>query len=201
MICGKQMVFGCGMGRCGMRSLTNLLHGQPHTAVQREVYFLPWERNDAALCRVARAMLGWPATFVGGVAPWYLPYAPLLAQAYDARVVVMRAPKDEEVARFMLIRFDHFSAYPPRNNPPCPMWVRALPKFGNEGTPREENTRAAWDYYYAMAADLAYHDPDHVRIMEMGELNSRRAQAAVLHWCGYDAPVPVHTDRRWPLED
>jgi len=176
-----------------------MLNGQSHCKVVREQHFLPWERNDVQALAAARQMLACEPIFTGEVAAWFLPYGPLYADAYDAQMIVMRAPEDAEVAGHLAIQFDHFSAYPERNNPPCPLWVRALPKFGEEGSSRESNARLAYRAYYGMAEDFAGHYPAHIRIMDLAELNSRAAQISVLHWCGYPHPEPIRTDARFEL--
>lgn len=201
MIAGKQLVFGAGMGSCGTGSLLNLLRAQRDSYVWREEgwCFLPWSPDAAGLARVVLALLARPEGYLGNVAAWWVSYIPKLVTYYDAHVIVVRRDRMDQVAGHCRLKHDHFSAYPLKVGtvPPCPMWVRALPKF--DRPTRQEAAGAAWDEYYGMAERFATCWPHNVRVEHIEALNHEAEQDALLRWAGFPQPVCGAMDDEHPL--
>jgi len=187
---GKHLFFGCGTGRCGLGTLHEIIDAQAGASSTFHTNrFLPWEGDDALLGYHAREILDFPGTVVGDVAPWWLSHAEKLIHFYDAKIVYMANGRDESVEGHLKLRFDHWSAYPPGNNPPCVMWVRALPKFKRES--RRASAEAAWEHFEKLAKNLVEEYPANVRGIPVNDLNYEGDQIRLLEWLGVEKPKAV----------
>jgi hypothetical protein len=194
---GRRIILGIGSGRCGTRSLANLLNRQQGTHItHEEPPRLPWRvPHDRALAqRLAQMRRVRKEPIVGDVASYFLPY---LEQAIDdsptIRVVCLKRPRQEVISSFCRwidkvhpLPTNHWSARP---EPPWhhePVWTRVFPQY--DLSDREQGIGRYWDEYYERAAALARQFPDHLRIFDwLAALNTEGGQRELLEFCGYSS--------------
>ena len=200
------LVFGCGAGRCGTKSLAKLLNQQSGTVIthegatrlEPEVRWLTWDHTrgylppwnptwDASamvdeLVQQLQAM----GRISGDISFAWCRYVGLL-EKHGARVICLRRDREETVASFLARRRDHATANPTDHLRPGPLAYLALPKF-DTGT-REQNARELWTYYYEQAEMAMECFPDAFQIFDMDvALNTEIGQRDMLEWAGFDAP-------------
>jgi len=194
----QALLFGCGTGRCGTKSLLTLLNTQAGIGMTQERHPLPWSvelaRCDAAVEAIRKSSHDY--AIVGDIAPWWLPYAQRLIEVHHARLIVLQRDRVGTVSSYLRTRHDCASLWP---DPERALgddefgrsWWHGLPKFG--GNPPHA-ARRLWDFYYELAEQTLHRWPFAVRWLNMDAMNNPRDQAALLHWVGIERPVLVDFD-------
>lgn len=210
----KRLVFGTGMGGCGLHGLHRLLSGQRRSAITMQHDFLPWNVDAAACGSQCRVLLAGKGEMVGDVHPCWLTYIPLLVAFYDARVLILQNALDPTVKHHLSLNFDFFSAYPERDAQPCVQWCRCFPKFhapGQRGPysaypadagmlDRAAATRLGYEEYYRIAEMMERIYPDNVAIAHPGAMNYIEDQVQMLTWFGFPEPQTLQASDRYQLE-
>lgn len=191
----QSIILGIGTGRCGSRSLAEVLNQQPDVRVTHELLpLLPWHAGDARrviACRFARFRRERSAPIVGDVASFYLPYLEdAFALELDLRVICLERPC-EEVVRSFCNWLDHVHPLPTNHwaRSPAdgwyhePIWTRIFPHY--ETQEREAGIRRYWNEYKTRIAALAQQFPDNVRVFPTADvLNSEAHQREMLAFVG-----------------
>lgn len=190
-----QYVLGIGTGRCGTKSLAQLLNAQPDAAVTHEDWpLLPWsaERGEETiLTRLSRYRRTRPAKLVGDVASFYLPYLEAaLRRMPQLKVVCLQRPR-ADVVRSFCEWLDRTSPLPTNHwaVDPGPDWfhdfvyTRMFPKYDTKD--REEGIGRYWDEYQQRVEDLAARYPDRVRVFDTeAALNTPAGMSELLTFVG-----------------
>src|SRR5437667_11423287 len=100
----RRIILGIGSGRCGTRSLANLLNRQPGTRVtHEEPPRLPWRIPHARAMaqRLAQIERSRQEQVVGDVALYYLPYVEqAIEHSPDVRILCLKRPREEVIESF-----------------------------------------------------------------------------------------------------
>jgi hypothetical protein len=173
----QNIVIGLGSGRCGTKSLANIL-GIPH-----EAHPLPWQYND----RLFRRALDMVRLSGGDVGCYWLNYVDrVLAIHPHTKFVCLKRSRDQTVRswcrRFLgSERFCLFVFHLDPNDR-----VRALNMFGDYGHASiEEAAGLYWDEYYRRAEILQEMYPESFRIFWMDRvMKDKRKQKQLVKFAG-----------------
>src|SRR2546423_307998 len=131
----RRILLGIGSGRCGTRSLANLLNRQPGTQVtHEEPPRLPWRiPHDRAMThRLAQI-----EPIVGDVASYFLPYVQqAIEYSPGIRIVCLKRPREEVIDSFCRwldkvhpLPTNHWAARPALGWHHEPIWTRIFPQY------------------------------------------------------------------------
>ena len=179
----KQLIIGCGTGRCGTMSLAKLLQQQCNTYAEHESKpLLPYKWNRNAVNAKIDFFRAKDIDIVADVCSSYITYVPYLIQKCDARVICLERDADEVVQSFLdkTIGRDHWIIKETYDQ-----WDMIFPKF----TQAETKPQAIYMYCLeyrkkSMAYQTAY--PDKFKIFDMQDLNTEQGVSDMLEWLGYD---------------
>jgi sulfotransferase family protein len=192
-----RIILGLGTGRCGTRSLANLLNRQPRTRItHEEPPRLPWNVKDRdAICRrLDRMQQTRQGEVIGDVASYFLPYAErAIEYSPSIRLVCLKRPRDEVVQSFMSwldsvhpLPTNHWARVPATGVYHHPVWSRIFPQYDIQD--REEGIGRYWDEYSERAESLEKQFPDNFRIFDWRTaLTTQAGQHAMFDFCGYRA--------------
>jgi hypothetical protein len=190
----SKIILGMGTGRCGTLSLAEILNAQPNTHVtHEEAPLLPWdnERNSGIIAkRFDRMRRKRNAEFIGDIASFYLPYAEEIIKAEpDVRIICLKRAKDAVVKSFCRwldlvhpLPTNHWAKDLPPGWHYEPNWSRIFPKYDIQS--RDAGIARYWDEYNERAEILAKEFPDHLRIVDMEQLNDGAGVSELLSFVG-----------------
>ncbi len=191
----RRLVLGMGTGRCGTRSLAQVLSAQPECRVTHEEWpLLPWVSDDPGALlrrRIERMLRTRAEPVVGDVASFYLPYVGEAIRIWpDLRVICLRRPREEVVRSFCAwldrvhpLPTNHWAKVPAPGWHHEPVYTRMFPQY--EEQDREAGIRRYWEEYYAAGEDLEREFPQQMRIFDTdAALNSSDGQRDLLAFAG-----------------
>jgi len=196
-----RLLFGCGSGRCGTKSLSRLLQAQgakvshvmahcpPGTGYPGFDLKLPWDGVDNPIFREAVFRIcSRDGDVAGDVSPFWLNYVPLILAEYpDCRVICLQRERGKCIASLLEMQTgigrNDFSEDVGEDT----RAARLTPKFPLS---REDATARFWDWYYTQAQLIqsAYSRRFRIYQTEM-VLNNPHYQMGMLMWAGFDVPV------------
>jgi len=187
----KRLLIGLGSGRCGTKSLSELLNQQPNTCVTHEFYthLFPhptWARDRWLINRRLSRFLLHDAEVVGDVAFFYLPYvARILSRWPGARFICMQRER-EATLDSMLKRAGPENIWQEHDGS---QWIhlpgmdRLFPKY--EAPTRREAAGMFYDEYYQQARVCAKHHPSAFRVFDVESLNDDAGVREILDCAGF----------------
>ena len=213
MAVDKQCIFGLGTGRCGTKSLAQLLNNQDNTICVHEGRFfspffkdklfkddkvalrLPWDsKNPNLLKRVLMTMLNTNKKYVGDVAFYYLPYVEtLLSLLPHVKFIALKREKEKMIESFMKkTRHNLWSdLYKPSKGDVVKEyrdWAPLMPKYPYAD--RRKCLDIYWEKYYEEVDRLVNKYPDQMRVYQMEELlNDANKITELLDWLGYQKKI------------
>jgi len=186
-------VFGLGTGRCGTKSLADLLDAQPGVSVSHECggRILPWDLDGVGLDAVLKILNTFPGAVKGDVAFYYLNYVESILQRYpDARFVCLKRDKVGCVAS-LVAKHDSLGINPLQPGVCEPsVWDRTMPDIDPD-LDRLSSVCRYYDDYYSAAGLLVEKYPDSFRIFDTEALNTEHGVRDILDFCGVKIQNPV----------
>ena len=189
----RQIVIGCGPGRCGTRSLARLLDLQPGVSATHEAFtprigwWRTWSADGSESIITALQRRRTNARIVSDVS--FCHTAGILHFAKQCRVVYMFRETDaivESYSRKTATR-NHWQQHDGRRWKRC-RWDRAYPKIDGGG-----KLDAIYSYVLmcnGLAAQaIAEYGPEQVRFVSTAELNLPDRVDDLLRWIGVENPV------------
>ena len=182
----KQLVIGCGTGRCGTTTLARLLNMQPGAAVTHErlASKFHWNKPAEAQHKIMKTLVAMTEGLVGDVAlqhgcclQWWC--------EVGAKVVVMKRDMEGYLASWKKKAGLRNNWQPPREGGTAgSRWYKAFPKFaGLSG--REEALKAYYNFYYdELVPPVVQQYPDQVLLCHVDVFNTARGQQHLLDFCG-----------------
>jgi len=196
-------LIGCGSGRCGTRSLANLINKQSRWECEHEKNSsqpLPWKVDHA----LAYDRIDWfnERNKRGDVAFYYLPYVELmLEEVIGLKVVCLKRDMHETVDSFLRWMARRWN--PPRNpwidhdgkkwtknekwDAPYPNIEIPISGLAPEEYKREQ-IKLYWINYYEQAEWLQDRYSDRFRIFDIDVLNEREKQKKLFNFIGIENP-------------
>lgn len=192
----RPLVIGIGTGRCGMKSLSELLGRQLSSAISPESHLpLPWEVSDASMALLHRNLDQlvdrYPqVAFIGDVAHYYLPYVSFILESFPrARFVCLQRDRTETIESFV-----SWIAKTQRGVPVNP-WSAdrtgfdtterdaSYPKYATRNLPQAIGRY--WTEYYGKAEEFVSRHPEQIRIFPAARvLNEAEEMRGLLDWVG-----------------
>ena len=193
-----RLVLGIGSGRCGTKSLANILAQQPGAYVTHEIRpVLPWTEQESK-ARIAERITalryqGRGCSLVGDVAHYYLNYvADAISLEPQLRVVCLRRDRKQVVESYY--QWVRTSYGPHANHWRLPDGSRQATTIFSKCFPKYDTNDIKvaigqyWDEYYKTAEQLVERFPGNVAVFDMhAGLNTAAGQQEVLSFVG----VPV----------
>jgi hypothetical protein len=185
-----RLIIGVGTGRCGTKSLTRLLAGQPQTSATHERYGhrVRWGCPPALWpLRLWQDTGRAPAPVQAEVAFYWVPQVRAFLRWGDAterpvRVVGLRRGREATIASYLRWKQngDHWRRRTAREEPP-EEWDHCYPSY-------DETEKAAaigrfWDDVYGRLAEIR---DERLRVFPTEALNDPEGVEAILRHCGYD---------------
>ena len=192
----RQLVIGIGAGRCGMKSLAELLGHQPSSAINPESSpALPWEVSDASIAllhrNLDRLFDRYPqVAFVGDVAHSYLPYFSIVLESFpQARFICLQRDRRETIDSFVSwiaktrkgVPVNPWSA--DRQGFESDAGDASFPKYATRNLPQAISHY--WTDYYGKAEEFVSRYPESIRIFQTARaLNEPHEMQCLLDWVG-----------------
>lgn len=171
-------VVGLGTGRCGTKSLTELLRRNGFDAVHERKPALSWGGdNPARHFRKASEMFA-------DVGFYYLPYVRWLMERYpEMRFVCLKRDREGTIDSFCRMRPPETNWFSVEGEPDG--WDRSFPNYNCEFG---EAVGRFWDDYYREAESL---QGERFRVCTTESLNCPRGVADILRFVGVEQPTIV----------
>jgi hypothetical protein len=199
----SRIILGIGSGRCGTRSLADVLNRQPGCRITHEDRpLLAWDadqKSERLRARFARWRQRRSEPIVGDDASLYLPYLDeALSAEPDLRVICLQRPRDEVIDSFGRwldrvhpVPTDHWTTRPQPGRHHHPVWSTIFPKY-DEPT-RQAGIGRYYDDYYRQVARLQEACPDRVGVFPTTALNDEASLRDLLSFAGIPADQQVLT--------
>ena len=174
------LVCGLGTGRCGTKSLTELLRRNGFDAEHERRPVLAWEDEPDPFQHFRRRHSAWFAD----VGFYYLPHVRRLMEQFgEMRFVCLRRDRDETIRSFCRVRPNgsHWFSWDGDST----VWDRSFPKYSGEFA---ESVGWYWDDYYREAESLV---GERFRIYPTESLNCPRCVEEILRFVGIKRPRVV----------
>jgi len=176
----RKVVIGCGAGRCGTRSLSQLLGTQEDfscTSCTHEAHVLEWLRPDINydLCgsEIVRMLMRDNNKYVGDVGWYWVNYpVSLIFYAPDVRIICLQREREDALASLRKYNFgEKFLVAEDSKH-----YAEEL-ALGNRGLPKydlvpEDAEEKYYDFYYNMAEGNQRAYPTNFGIFPMENLNT-----------------------------
>jgi len=182
----KRLVIGIGTGRCGTRSLSNVLGSQPDSSFTHEARpLLPWRFSEEAISKKLADLHNYEGVFIGDVASYYLPYVEyILSRDPSAKFICLKRAKQEVITSFLRRSIDKNlwmahdgKRWKKNDNDQC------FPHY--EASSKREAIGLYWEEYTKEAERLSAKYPDNIRVWEMDQLlNSEKGLREALSFIG-----------------
>ena len=196
----RKFVFGMGTGCCGTASLAYLLNSQENAFVGHELFpILPWSTDKTA--RLFFMNSKWEQLnheshlydLVGDVGFYYLPYVRFLmynleeekiGEDVDFKFIVLKRNKKEVIDAY-IEKFKRQSNNPLQINDfraRRDMWDMCYPKYENVSLPIA--IECYYEDYYAETDYLMNKWPNHVKLVDISDLNTHVGVNNILDFVG-----------------
>ena len=179
-------IFGLGTGRCGTKSLADLLDSQAGTSVSHECggRILPWECNEHGLDAVLKTVNSFPGAIKGDVAFYYLNYVNSIFQRYpNAKFVCMKRDKTDCI-NSLIAKHESMNISPLQpGDKDESVWDNTMPSYPLDLS-AIDCASEYYDDYYITAGYLAARHPESFRIFDTENLNTEHGVEEILDFCG-----------------
>lgn len=214
----RKFVFGMGTGCCGTASLAYLLNSQESALVGHELFpILPWSTAEEA--RLFFMNSKWEQLnheshlydLVGDVGFYYLPYVRFLmynleqekiGEDVDFSFIVLKRNK-KEVINAYLDKFKRQNNNPLQTTVPFGVtrnqWDSCYPKY--EGVPLSVAIECFYEDYYTETDYLMNKWPNHVKLVNISELNTLEGVNSILDFVGVKNKNVIVDARKNKRED
>lgn len=189
----SKMIFGCGTGRCGTWTLSQILAAQADVAASHEGFLLPWQVDAAQLWhKLLRAQAHCKAPVWANASFVWMRYAgKVLSMIEDPKFICLRRDRQQVIDSFL----QHTPTLNHWTNPASAHWRPgdthtiqsiAWPKYD---APKADAIGRYYDAYYGQAQYLQRRYPDNFAIFSMhAALNTEAGQRAMLSFAGIKNP-------------
>ncbi|MGH8282653.1 MAG: sulfotransferase [Gammaproteobacteria bacterium] len=195
----RQLIIGCGTGRCGTVSLVKILNSQAGISVLHEGvtsdrrfhHLVPWYEGETQLWSWLTELeaLTNNAKWYGDVGPYFLPYLPKLFKRYPASRAICLERNRKEVIRSYLQKTEgrnHWYRYKGVGWAEDPEWDHAFPDYAEPD--KSKALGLYWDQYHCTASEYCALYPDNFILLPMTALNETNGRLKILKFIGYDGP-------------
>ena len=174
------LVCGLGTGRCGTKSLAELLRRNGFDAVHERKPALAWEDEPNPFRHFRKRNSAWFAD----VGFYYLPHVRRLMEYFgEMRFVCLKRDRRETIESFVRRRPEETHWFADDGQPDG--WDRSFPTYNCEFAAA---VGRYWDDYYREAESLQCH---RFRVYQMENLNCPRCVEDLLRFVGVDDPNVV----------
>lgn len=177
----QTLIIGLGTGRCGTKSLTELLNNQIDSQITHEVPPIqPYQCTPAIIEEKIKTILSRNAQFVGDIAFYHLNYIDIIRSLYsNVKFVCLKRDRKSTVQSFLrkVGKRNHWSATGPRDD-----WDKCFPTYDVE-----DKTVAINKYYDEYYSIISKHKD--IPVYDMAScLNKRQPMRELLYYLGFDRP-------------
>lgn len=195
----RQLVIGCGTGRCGTVSLMKFLNSHAGITMYHEGaidgrghHLLPWRGGEAQLHKWLTELEGYTGNtrWYGDIGPYFLPYLPeILKFDPEARVICLERNKSEVIKSFLrkTAGRNHWYKHGGIGWTEDPEWDPSFPHYAEPDKSRALGLY--WDYYHSTAAEYRALFPDNFLFLPTLALNKTSGRLKILEFIGYDGPT------------
>lgn len=170
-----RVVIGLGSGRCGTRSLAELLNLQPDSFVSHEALPMPWNRHPDVTSLMIGRLLERTASITGDVGYYWINYVEdLLSARPEAKFICLKRDRQEVIDSM----WDFTRGL---NVHPTDDWFRMYPRYKAD---RKEAIGLMWDDYYEIAENLELLYPESFVIFAIHRLNIEDGIKSILDFAG-----------------
>lgn len=190
----RQLIIGCGTGRCGTVSLTRFLNNQEGVSILHEGvvngvthHIVPWYEGEAQLWRWLEDLekLTNGARWYGDVGPYFLPYVPKILQRYPLTRVICLERGRRAVVKSYLEKTkgrNHWYLHKGTGWKEDPEWDIAFPVYAEPNKARA--LELYWNGYHAKALEYQALFPDNFMLLPTSALNLRGGRLKLLEFLG-----------------
>jgi hypothetical protein len=215
----RKFVFGMGSGCCGTASLAHLLNSQRNAFVGHELFpILPWSTSERA--RLFFMSSKWEQLnheshlydLVGDVAFYYLPYVRFLmynleeekiGKDIDFKFIVLKRNKKEVIDAYIeklkRQKNNPFQIQSTILDPQRDRWDICFPKY--EGVSLPIAIECYYEDYYAEVNYLLNKWPNHVKLIDVSDLNNEDSVKDILSFAGVQNPRIIVGTRKNKREE
>lgn len=177
----KNLIIGCGTGRCGTVSLSDLLRRQGINS-SHEHMLMPWDVDMDKFNQNLNSIMKRHEGVVADTAFYYLPYLEIiLNRIKNVKIVILKRDMEGTVASFEhrttlrkninknhWVKGDEYFA--------SSIWFPCFPTY-DDMTSKTEAIQRYWTEYYEKAGELVKKYPDRVKIFGFRyTLNTEKGQ-------------------------
>jgi hypothetical protein len=183
----KQLIIGCGTGRCGTKSLSRFLNSQKTALCSHELEFLSprflpiWDQNEKEILHHLEDLISQTneksLKYIGDVAMFYLPYVDAILEKWPNTIFIcLQREKSKTVQSFMkkTVGGDFWRSSLDYQN----TWSDVFPKF--KASSKKESVEMYWDFYYEEAYRLSLKFPQSFYVVPTEELNTEKGMRNIL---------------------
>lgn len=189
----KQYVFLLGTGRCGTKSVVQLLNHQNDVVAKHETFVMPWD-VDLKCLAVNIAQMGMESSnTVAESASYFLPYVDHIIDIIPtSKIVCLERDRDEVINSFdgKSTNRNHWT------DKNCfiqswntgvwqhdPKWDQCFPKFP---VGKKEAIGLYWDYYHHMSTHYQWKYPSNFKKFSINMLNDSDMMIEFFKFIGID---------------
>lgn len=180
----QRVIIGLGSGRCGTRSLAELLNLQPDSFVTHEALPMPWNRQPDVTSLMIGRLLARTENIIGDVGYYWINYVEdLLSIRPEAKFICLKRDRQEVI--------DSMWGYTRGLNVhPVDDWFRMYPRYNVHP---KDAVGFMWDDYQALAESLERKYPENFVIVWIDKLNSEDGIRYILDFAGIPEDEQVIT--------
>lgn len=188
----SKVVIGLGSGRCGTRSLAELLNLQPDSLVTHEALPMPWNRKPDVTSLMIGKLLERTTNIIGDIGYYWINYVEdLLSARSEAKFICLKRDRQEVIDSM----WDFTRGL---NVHPTDDWFRMYPRYSAD---LKEAVGFMWDHYYAIADRLQIKYPENFVSFSMHRLNTETGVKSILDFAGIPKgeqviKVGIHLNKR-----
>jgi hypothetical protein len=190
------IIIGCGTGRCGTTSLGRLIEGcQDVVCTHERRPLLPWRFNEDLYQDRVRELTSLSASWVGDIAPSYLPYVERFIETIPKiKVICMERDRQGVIESYVAKTpwqhhwYEHDGTEWFKNE----LWGPTFPKYNIKD--KAQAIGMYWDEYHREIRRIAQRYPASVQIFDVDIFNSRDGQTRI-----FDFLEMPESHRHYPL--
>ncbi|MHB8404790.1 MAG: sulfotransferase [Gammaproteobacteria bacterium] len=192
----RQLIIGCGTGRCGTVSLMQFLNSQVDVSILHEGltadkihHLIPWYKGETQLWSWMTELekLSNGASWYGDIGFYYLPYLPRIFDRYPKSRAICLERRKKAVIRSFLKKTtgrNHWYMHKGVGWKEDAEWDNVFPYYAEPN--KSKAIGLYWDYYHSTAMEYCALFPDQFMLVPTSALNTTKGRLKILGFIGYD---------------